>query len=65
MPEVNETPTHQMPHNDCVALMEKNYQKTGKYIDPKTGKEFPPGRKMMKDPNRSQRRALEQWRKQK
>jgi len=49
-------------HAANYALMLENFRKTGKYIDPESGKEFPPGQQMLEHPNRVQRRRLEKWR---
>jgi hypothetical protein len=49
-------------HNALVREMEKNHAETGRWIDPLSGKEFPPGRKMKLDPNRVERRTLARWR---
>lgn len=38
-------------------------EKGGPYIDPVSGKPFPKGQCMLRDPNRTQRRVLEKWRK--
>lgn len=50
-------------HNAHVAAMEENFVKTGRWIDPVSGKEFPRGQLMKRDPNREERRRLERWRK--
>lgn len=50
-------------HNAHVTAMEENFVKTGRWIDPVSGKEFPRGQLMKRDPNREERRRLERWRK--
>ena len=49
-------------HADDIVKMNKLYEETGKWIDPQTGKEFPPGVKLCPNPNRAERRRLERWR---
>lgn len=50
-------------HAENYALMMDNFKILGKYIDPVSGKEFPPGQQMLEHPNRVQRRRLDKWRK--
>lgn len=44
-------------HNANVEKMEANHAETGRWVDPVSGYEFPAG-----DPNRSERRVLDYFR---
>lgn len=49
-------------HNEQVAEMDAEAARTGVYRDPVSGRKFPPGLHMKRDPNRDERRRLEHWR---
>lgn len=49
-------------HNDLVNKMNAFYERTGRWQDPLTGVDLPNGVRLVKNPNRAQRRALESWR---
>lgn len=49
-------------HNFYTEAMHGEHERTGRYIDPVTRKEFPEGKHLVRNPNRAQRRRLKQWR---
>ena len=52
----------QHEHHRQHDLMMAEHTATGIYRDPVSGREFPPGGVMLRDPNREQRRRLKAWR---
>ncbi len=53
----------QHEHHRQYEAMLAEHATTGVYRDPVTGRVFPPGSAMLRDPNREQRRRLAKWRK--
>lgn len=57
-----ETWPGQREHHRHHDLMVAEHATTGVYRDPVSGRVFPPGQSMKRDPNRRERRRLEVWR---
>ncbi len=61
-PSMRELWPGQHEHHRHHDLMMAEHATTGIYRDPVSGREFPPGGAMLRDPNREQRRRLAAWR---
>ena len=61
-PSTRETWPGQHEHHRHHELMTTEHATTGVYRDPVSGRTFPPGQCMKREPNRKERRRLEVWR---
>ena len=52
----------QVEHYRAYDAMMTEFATTGVYRDPVGGRVFPPGRAMLREPNREERRRLDRWR---